>query len=483
MAKQNNSEEGSGWLDRAGRKLMPKLQTGKEKLSERMVTLRKQLDDQIHEKSEQFQEWHADRSSLVASDSIARLKSSDNPLVRLEERKVPRHVSMGMVYFAAASGVFANSDEITRFTRDLMDHDSAAVQQWLRRVFDPEEAREISLWMDTSPGSEIAGGWAHRLHHGHDTSALFTLTQEYGATGAIEWANHVWLRDFWTPHGVPYLPAGSGSVYEWLVDAGLSPQTAMSLLTVNAAEAATGLLFFTSGRRMYKGYKTYQGARVYRKNLSRINNLVEEGSEYQALDFVDQMELLNDHEHVPHLRLDLAMFCLGRSFQTDSKYRKRWGSHAFAMSRDLCRQSTNYPTQIPYHGDTKVSFQGLAATVMASAYSSHVQVENSDWSYVSERVQYGVRRFLEVSKEQSKPKFEVKKNKLMGYRPYSALTNQLLALELSMACRTLHIIKADPLAIRRTMKETLSKIKKDGLEHEQMAASIEKNLDRIYPLK
>jgi len=71
----------------------------------------------------------------------------------------------------------------------------------------------------------------------------------------------------------------------------------------------------------------------------------------------------------------------------------------------------------------------------------------------------------------------------MGYRPYSALTNQLLALELSMACGTLHAIKTDPLAIRRTMKETLSNLKKDGMEHEQMAVSIEKNLDRIYPLK
>ena len=483
MAKQKNFEIGSGWLDKAGRKLMPKFQTGKEKLTEKMESFRKQFDDHIHEKSEQFQEWHSDRSSFVASDSIARLKSSDNPLVRLEERIVPRHVSMGMVYFAAASGVFANSDEITRFTRDLMDNDRAAVQQWLRRVFDPEEAIEISLWMDTSPGSEITGGWAHRVHHGHDTSALFTLTQDYGATGAIEWANHVWLRDFWTPNGVPYLPAGSGSVYEWLVNAGLSPQTAMSLLTVNAAEAATGLLFFTSGRRMYKGYKTYKGARAYRKNLSIINSFVKEDCEHQAFDLVEQMELLNDHEHVPHLRLDLAMFCLGRSFQVDSVYRKRWGCYAFTIGRDLCRYSTHYPTQIPYHGDTKVSFQGLAATVMASAYSSHVQIENLDWGHVSERIQFGIKRFLELGKEQNKPKIEVKNNKLMGYRPYSALTNQLLALELSMACGTLHAIKTDPLAIRRTMKETLSNLKKDGMEHEQMAVSIEKNLDRIYPLK
>lgn len=183
-------------------------------------------EEQLERANDKLDEWKADHSSLVNGDSISALEKSENPLIELERRKVPKHVTMHLIHLFTAAGVFTNADDITRFTRDLMDNDNAAIQQWLRKVFSPEEAREISLWMDTSPGAEYAGGWAHRLEHGHDISALVELSNEYGLTGAIEWTNHVWLRDFWTPHGVPYLPSGSGTVYDWLVSAGVAPQTA-----------------------------------------------------------------------------------------------------------------------------------------------------------------------------------------------------------------------------------------------------------------
>ena len=200
-----------------------------------------------------------------------------------------------------------------------MDHDQAAVQQWLRRVFNPDQAREISVWMDAAPGAEYAGGWAHRLIHGHDFAAMTEVMQEYGLVGAAEWANHVWLRGFWTPHGVPYLPAGSGTVYEWLMDAGLSSSTAMGLLTINAAEAASGLLLYMSAMRVGRAGFALGRVRKYRNELDQVIQLVEEGSEVEAVWLVGQIEAFSERKGVSHLRLHLATFCLEMALSGQSK--------------------------------------------------------------------------------------------------------------------------------------------------------------------
>lgn len=158
---------------------------------------------------ERVDEFLSGRTGLVLADSVERLKSSENPLIRLETQKIPQNFRASFLYAAAAAGMFANATEVTRVTRALMDDDKALLQQWLRNGFNPEQAADISAWMDRVPGTEVAGGFGHRLLHGHDAQAMFELMREHGSVGAIEWTNHVWLRDFWTPHGVPYLPAGT----------------------------------------------------------------------------------------------------------------------------------------------------------------------------------------------------------------------------------------------------------------------------------
>lgn len=424
------------------------------------------------------------KTSLAGGDDITRLQTSDNPLLTLDQRSVPPHIRSAALYLATASGLFANADEVTRFTRDVMDRDDAAVQQWLRRVFDPEEAREISMWMDTAPGAEHAGGWAHRLDHGHDLSALATLGEEHGVTGAVEWTNHVWLRDFWTPHGVPYLPAGSGSAYEWLIEAGVSPATAMSLLTVNAAEMATGILAFSGGRRLYKGLKSYTTGRDYRRRVDRIRQLAHEGSHNEAVRLVDNTETFAVGQEVPRLRLDLAVLCLDQSFKvTDEQLASAWGSRAFQIAFDLCRSLPHLPDDVPYHGGTRVSFHGFAATIAASAYSFHVQTNQSDWQQVVERLQFGVNRFLELSAKQSKTSsLQLKGKDMWGYAPYSAMTNQLMALELVTACGGALTTTHDPIAIRREMENTLMTLKADKT-HRPVAVKIDDELQRSYPLK
>jgi len=422
-------------------------------------------------------------SALANSDSLDRLRASDNPLIAMETRHVPAHVTQSMIFLAASAGVFQNATEISRFTRDLMDHDQAAVQQWLRRVFSPEQAREISIWMDTAPASEYAGGWAHRLHHGHDLSAMATLTQEHGFVGTAEWMNHVWLRDFWTPHGVPYLPAGSGTVYEWLIDLGLSPSTAMSVLSLNAAETASGVLIFFSAMRAKRVFGSISRARKYRSSLNQVVALVEEGSESEALRLVGEIETFAEKSGAEHLRLDLAGFCLSLSHKDNTERSAKWGDKAFMIAYDLCRSSASFPKVVDYHGGTKVSFQGLAAQIIVSSLSCRAQLQAPDLSNAADRVDFGIRRLLEVSVEQSKhSNIHIGGKALAGYRPYSALTNQIIALELSLALGSLYRTGTDPASIRAKMMQIINEIGLQGRPHAEFADRLGRNMETIYPV-
>lgn len=459
--------------------MFDKLKLGSRRLAD---ASRKTADKMATRFNEYVENRQDSNTAWLQGDDLGLLEQSANPLLKLEEQKVPRHARAAAVYFAAAAGVLTNAEDVTRFTRDLMDRDNAAVQQWLRKVFNPDEAREISLWMDTAPGAEYAGGWAHRLAHGHDLGAMFTLFQEHGYTGALEWANHVYLRDFWTPHGVPYLPAGSGTVYDWLVDVGVSPQTAMSLLTINAAELTTGLLAFYSGRRIVGSVEAYMRARDYKNRLEEVGKLIDEGSTGEALRLVGDTETFSNAAKAPHLRLDLAMICLEQSHKNQQEA-AAWGERAFLLAFDLCRSSPQLPATVPYHGSTAVSFQGVAATVMASAYSSQLQKNSSDWSLLSDRLHFGIRRLLEVAERQARrSRLELSNTQMWGYRPYSACTNLLLALELAVSCGTLYGTTVDPRAIRRRLDEVLCNSERGGGSHQTLSTRLRENLARAYPL-
>jgi hypothetical protein len=296
--------------------------------------------------------WMEDRTALISADSLARIRSSDNPLITLEHRQVPKQITTGLFCFAAASGVLSNSTEITRFTRAWMDHDRSVVQKMFRTVFDPAEAREISAWMDRVPGH------AHRLHHGHDLAALMELRTQYGLNGILSWANHVMARDFWTPHGVPYLPAGSGSVYNWLVGTGVSPANAMSLLSINAAEAASGLLFVTAGRRLWRGASKFIANKRYSRELMNIKKLAGDNRHDEALKQLDRLQILADRNASPHLKLDLALFCLGMSLEPDFPSAVAWGHRAFRISEPLVNAAVDTPRAPTTRAELKSALPG-----------------------------------------------------------------------------------------------------------------------------
>lgn len=449
--------------------------------SDTFKTIKSAAETSVRRADEKFQNYRENRTSWGNGDSITELEDSDNPLINLHRQKVAKHAKQAAIYFAVASQVFVNADEISRFTRDLMDKDSAAVQQWLRRVFNPEEAKEISAWMDAAPGYETAGGWAHRLAHGHDLDAMFTLVNEYGYTGGLEWANHVMLRDFWTPHGVPYLPTGSSSIYEWLVNQDVAPSTAMSVLTINAAELASGLLLFSSFDRISSGLKSYAKIRRYKNALAEINDLVDQGLYNAALDRVADIEIRIDWDDIQSLRMDLALLCLRLSYAKETPNKALWGNKAYTIAENLCRVSSNFPESIPYHGGTRVSFTGLAATIMASSYASHVQQTRDD-SEINHKVEFGIRRLLDLAEKLSKKrKISLGDKSTWGYRPYSAATNLLLALDLSINYGSLHKIDADPMAIRRRLLQVLSEIEEVEAQESSLANRVRQDIERVYP--
>ena len=430
--------------------------------------------------------WQSDRTSVMGGDSLSGFMQSDNPLIKLESRRLPKHVSMHLIQVFTAAGVFANADQITRFTRELMDNDTNAFQQALRQVFSPEEARQISLWMDTAPGADFAGGWAHRLHHGHDLSAMAELTGEYGLVGTFEWVNHVWLRDFWTPHGVPYLPVGSGTAYEWMVEQGVSPSTAMSLLSVNVAEAASGLLMLSAAKGFYNIHQVRTEIRKYERGLSEAGQLFETGNEYEALNCIHALELsAGSDEHVSKLRLQAAIFCLNNSLHPDTIMATGWGNQAYQIAYELCRDRDNYPETIPYHGNTEISFIGLAATVLAASWSSHVQLKHADYLTIRPNLELGIRKFRERAKKQIKPIIpSLNQSYIYGHRPLSALTNQLMALELSLAIGAVEDTETDPIQLREELMAMLEQVSaEEFFMHEQhLLESVRQNVERLYPL-
>lgn len=405
-------------------------------------------------------------------------------MITLEQRQVPRQVTSGLIYFAAASGILANSTEITRFTRAIMDHDQGVVQEMFRKIFSPEEAREISAWMDRAPGYEVAGGWAHRLHHGHDLSAMMELHHEYGLVGVAEWANHVWLRDFWTPHGVPYLPTGSGSVYNWLVDYGVSPSNAMSMLSINAAEAATGLLFVSAGSRVWSGASKLMTNYRYSKELKHIKGLAGNNLHEEALKQLDRLQIYADDNASYHLKLDLALFCLGMSLKPENAFAPAWGHRAFRISEQLVTAATNMPDSTEYQGGTEVSFVGLAGTVAMTAFAPYAQTANADLGIITLKAKLAVHEYLQTARKQRKGGWAMKGRSLMGYRPYSAMTNQYLALELALSVGSLArpTDGIDPLVIRDELLDTLRETRKLEQESADFLDRMEAAIGRIYPL-
>ena len=152
-------------------------------------------------------------------------------------------------------------------------------------------------------------------------------------------------------------------------------------------------------------------------------------------------------------------------------------------SASLVRAGGGVPKVVPYHGNTAVSFSGLAATVMVSAYASQLRIANISETNVLNAARFASQRCIDLAEEQRRPNwFKVGGKDVWGYRPLSALSNLQLALELSTWCGSLFQPIQDPIAIRKLMVEiTSTMLETQDETFAPLAAQIEDNLSYAYP--
>lgn len=256
--------------------------------------------------------WGEDCERLVGESGFFRrfeIASTDSSVVPTATAEMAIGLSAATALATGGAAVLMNETALMRTTRSVMDTNSGPLQKMFRQVVAPgDRTAEINAFIDTVPGTEFAGGFAHRLIHGHDLAGLSRAFEEYGLEGAIEWLNHIVLRDSWTPSGVPILPFGSGEIYAFLKGMGVSPAMAADLLALNAAEALAGLGILTGTVRAAGLVQKAQMKELARQSALDAARDASAGNVEGARAAIDQM-LRNDD--TPENRLRAAIVMVG----------------------------------------------------------------------------------------------------------------------------------------------------------------------------
>lgn len=137
-------------------------------------------------------------------------------------------------------GVLTLEDEIVRHT-DRLFHAGLPTPELSEDLFG-RDFGELHRWIDTVPGSGVAGGGiTHRVEHGHDLEAAAEIYGEHGLEGVLVWTQHVG-QDLFSSTGLP-VPVGGEQLVDVLVDEGIASRgNAALLVSFNAAELAAGFL-------------------------------------------------------------------------------------------------------------------------------------------------------------------------------------------------------------------------------------------------
>lgn len=403
----------------------------------------------IKERSENVTTMAGDGDDLRdVSSQVGPLRVRTSSRIGLDEKDVA-----GIAAFAAAAGILANEVEITRFTRSVMDSDTGPLQGLMEKILDPARASEIGAWMDQVPGSAVAGGWAHRLHHGHDLQSLGTLVNEEGIGAAAHWMNHVLLRDFWTPHGVPWLPGGSADAHEVLVALGVSPSTALDLLAINVAEAAGITLFTLSMWRAGLLIRTKAANRGYSEKFELVKQAIVNHNTAVALECFRDMELQPSDAVSVQLRLQSATLSMDKACDAAlcEDERSEWAMCAYSTAEAVCRKKDEV---VSFLGNTQSTSHGLAAIVLCNAAARLRNDRRVPRDSLMSRAEVGVGALIRIAEKQSKPNWLLLDR---GYRPYSAVVNLELAMQIarSFEYSGRMIRSKDSRAIKARRRQTL----------------------------
>lgn len=194
----------------------------------------------------------AKKGKGIFQDDVERINNECALLNQWILPTVPQPVVHSAILAAAGTGVLFNEDNIIQLT-SWMDSKNSIFEKILELFFDRANLEQISKWIDTIPGANyVGGGVTHRIMHGHDINALVDLFQSHDLAGVFEWFNHIALQDFWTSAGIPFLPFGNNSAFEWLTSLGFGPEAAADLLSVNSAEVIALLMLYRGSKSFIK---------------------------------------------------------------------------------------------------------------------------------------------------------------------------------------------------------------------------------------
>ncbi len=285
------------------------------------------------------------------------------------------------------SATLAFDEVLSRVTRRVFDQ-HRLVGGWAAREIAAyvggAKADAVNAYMDTVPGASVrGGGWVHRIQHGHDMAAVVEVTREYGTGGAVQALYHVLGRDFFTPAGIPILPAGSDQSYEFLTNLGLGKRAAAALLSVNFVEVLGGVMTALAVIRLWRL------ARSLHSDL-RVRDLVERAAgAAEDSDFITATALLHEALSLRARDGTLALALGTVNLRADN----RLNAH-FAFRDATAWMAAEEP--VLELGGAGISLRGIAAGMALATSDALVRSEQyaSHWmDYVRELTRTGVTAF------------------------------------------------------------------------------------------
>jgi hypothetical protein len=342
-------------------------------------------------------------------------------------------VYQSIVCALLAAGLLQSANDLAQMSRAVMDTGGSPAAALLARVFSPAQIESINRTMDTLPGKTRPGGFEHRVQSGHDLAALADSFRKANVEAAATWFVHVVGRDFWTPDGIPYLPAGSKNVFAYLTKLGVSRHAAASVLSINVWQVMGVVLFYNQSAVVVQHIRDALDEVEAERLFDRGNALYAMGNYRDAEECYNSM-LARIPKGKPEVELWVAIRFMEIAVRggTDQAL---WRQHllraytaASAVQRKCAQQD-----QTVILGGVELSMNGLAVLTMASAWAG--VLGEQDVYTIDGELASGIEDLVARANEQ-------RARRVCPRRPLSAVANDALALRL---------LYASPFVLRTTI--------------------------------
>lgn len=285
-----------------------------------------------------------------------------------------RPILTAAVLGATGGGAIAFDEVLTKVTRRVFDGDQLIggwVAEKISSLVDPEAAESVNRFMDTVPGSTVpGGGWLHRIQHGHDLATLTEIAGEHGTGGVVQGLYHIYGRDFFTPAGIPILPAGSADMHKFLHNLGLGKEQAADLLSLNFVELIGGIMSVVALLRLWRLTKALRDNSAVRDLIERAGEAAEQQDYITATALLHEARSLRPKDGALSLALGTIHQRAGNRLQ------------AYLAFRDASvEMATEEPTITL--GGASLSLRGIAATMALSMSYALARSEEHGGSWLS----------------------------------------------------------------------------------------------------